>query len=82
MQKFKAILAALRFTKSTLQKCLIECISTNVEKQIQWEKRKHAQLPIVPEEHNDEKEAVFICGVTENISEALVAFQSLKNGVD
>jgi len=53
---------------------LIECVSTNVEKQIQWGKREHVQLPTVPEEHTDDKEAVFICGVTESVSEALVAF--------
>lgn len=45
-------------------------------------KKKTCLFPIVPEEHTDEKEAVFICGVTENVSEALVAFLSLKNGVD
>jgi len=50
----------------------IEGISNNVEKHIQQEKRKHIKLSTA-HECIDDKNAVFICGLTEEVSEALVA---------
>lgn len=52
---------------------MIEGTSNNVEKYAQQEKRQHVKLSTVPEEHTDDKDAVFICGVTEKVSEALDA---------
>lgn len=43
-----------------------------MERHVQLEKRKHVKLSTA-QKTTDDRNAVFICGVTEKVSEALVA---------
>lgn len=53
--------------------CWLEGISNNVEKYVQQEKRKHVKLDVAQKRDNHNKNAVFICGVTEKVLEGLDA---------
>lgn len=82
MFRIQSFTCCLTFWEANITKMvyMIEGTSKNVEKYAQQEKRQHVKLSTVPEEHADDEDAVFICGVTEKVSEALDALQSLKDG--